>query len=273
MNQHSHHKLQTTHIERLAHRGLTLDAPENSLAAFAAALSAGTDWLEIDVNTTRDGVPIVFHDPILDRMTDSSGLIAHKTWAEIRELTLPGGYKIPTLQETIDAFPHASFNIDMKDVASAETVPQVLASLTHLPTRVRITSFVEKNRKLAYRNLRKHGLDQVVTLGASELSMIILYLLSLVHPRLWDAYSRLGRPWLAPIDVVQVPLTRKVFGRTWKVLTPQLLKTARNNGYQVHIWTVDDPDTMRELIDLGVNGIVTNRCDVLTQIIEGCTRQ
>lgn len=263
----THTAQKPTPIARLAHRGLTTVAAENTLAAFADALAAGAQWLEIDVNTTVDGVPIVFHDPFLDRLTSRSGLVRNVPWKEIQQLKLEGGYSIPSLAEVLETFPDAQFNIDMKDAASAVTVPRELERLNQLP-RVRITSFIEKNRRVAYRSLKGYGLENKVTLGASELSMVALYAASFIHPKMWSVIAAVTRGQVAPIDAVQIPLTYRLWGRTWKVLTPRLLKTAHAQGYEVHIWTIDDPQQMRELIDAGVDGIVTNRADILSQVLE-----
>ncbi|MBM7051667.1 MULTISPECIES: glycerophosphodiester phosphodiesterase family protein [unclassified Rothia (in: high G+C Gram-positive bacteria)] len=254
-------------IERFAHRGFSLNAPENTLASFKDALDAGTQWLEIDVNTTVDGVPIVFHDPFLNRLTGHFGLVRNTPWKEIKELELEGGHRIPSLAEALEAFPEASFNIDMKDAASAITVPRVLSQVKKLP-RVRITSFTERTRKAAYRSLAFYGLQDQVTLGASELSMTFLYLSSLIHPKMWSVISAKTNNWVAPIDAVQIPLTHNWLGKTWQVLTPRLLETAQTAGYQVHIWTIDEAERMRELIELGVDGIITNRTDILSRVLK-----
>ncbi len=258
----------TTHASRFeifAHRGLSLNSPENTLASFHAVASFEKAWVEIDVHTTADNIAVISHDPTLERLTGIAGKISAMSLEQLHEIDLPGGHKVPTLEQALRAFPHLSFNIDMKDYASSRTVPQVLATIDN-PERIRITSFSERTRRRAYKELRALGLEKIVPLGASEILMGLIYVSSWFGPRAWAKLAPTVHRFLPAADALQIPMSHEFAGRTWKVLTPTLLKTAHANGYKVHIWTVDDAPTMRRLLEMGVDGIVSNRVDILDEV-------
>jgi glycerophosphoryl diester phosphodiesterase len=259
------HTTASHQLEIFAHRGLSLDSPENTLASFKAVEAYEDAWVEIDVHTTADGIAVVSHDPTLDRVAGVPGKIAAMSFAQLQAIDLPDGHKVPTLLQTLQEFPKLSFNIDMKDYASARTVPQVLGQIDN-PKRIRITSFSERTRRRAYKELCALGLDKMVPLGASEILMGLIYISSWFGPRVWIKLAPLVHRYLPVADALQIPESYEILGRTWNILTPSLLKTAHVNGYKVHVWTVDEPSCMRRLFDMGVNGIVSNRIDILESV-------
>lgn len=251
-------------ITRYAHRGLALNHTENTLEAFTAGIDAGAQWVETDVNTTADGVVLVMHDATLNRVAQHSGVIAQMTYAQVQEVTLPCGAKIPTLEEALNAFPELNFNIDLKDMGSARGIGQVLRR-TGAWERVRLASFSENRLLTARESLREAGVDGVRFSGA-ERSMILFYLVAHLAPALWPRVQKLLGGVLSEFDALQIPMNYTVAGRRVPVLTRKLLAAAHRYGYRVDVWTIDDPETMRFLAKLGVDGIVTNRADLLTEI-------
>lgn len=253
-------------ITRYAHRGLALNHTENTLDAFRTAIDAGAQWVETDVNTTRDGVVLIMHDATLNRVANHSGAIAQMTYTQVQEIPLNGGESVPTLEEALAAFPELNFNIDLKDAGSAEHIGEVLRR-SGAWERVRLASFSE-NRLLAARDsLTRAGLEETdVRWSGAERSMIIFYLTAHIAPGLWPRVQKLAGGLLSDFDSLQIPLSYTVAGRRVPVLTRKLLATARRYGYRIDIWTIDDATTMKELAELGVDGIVTNRVDILSEL-------
>lgn len=257
----------TPSLTRYSHRGLTTHHTENTLEALAEALQAGAHWLEIDVNTSKDGVVLVFHDPTLERLTGNPQAISQLTYQQIQEITLPGGEKIPTLEETLTTFPTANFNIDLKDAASAHAIGPLLHK-TQAWNRIRLTSFSEDRLALARTSIGQEPHQENLRWGMSEKTITLFYFTAHTLPFTWPLLQKLLAPATVQADAFQIPLTYTLAGRTIKVLTPRFLKTAHRYGYQVHVWTIDDPQQMQELAKQGVDGIITNRVDLLTQLTE-----
>ncbi|MFW0118800.1 glycerophosphodiester phosphodiesterase family protein [Rothia sp. P5764] len=247
-----------------AHRGLAQTQAENTDLAFADALKAGADWIETDVNTTSDGAVVVFHDPTLDRLSDSVGAIKDMTWEQVRAVELKDGGTVPLLEGTLRAFPQARFNIDLKDAGSAERIIPVLLA-TGAQERVRVASFSERRLRQAHRAAQKAGIS--LSMSASQLAVSLFYLASRVAPGLWASLLPLIKHLFLPFDSLQIPLYYRLAGRNIRIADRALVEAAHRAGLEVHVWIVDDQRTMRELIALGVDGIVTNHTDVLARIL------
>ena len=244
-----------------AHRGGAyhpeIEGLENTLAAFQHAVALGYTHLETDVHVTSDGVLLAFHDTVLDRVTDRTGSIADLTLAEVRRARLPdphGGdhHQIPTLAELFDAFPHVTFNIDLK---APGAVPALAAFLDERGAHDRVVVGSFAVRRL--REFRRLTRGRVRT--SAHPIEVVAYLLS---PSL-----RLAR--LAGDDFVafQVPHRRTVRGRVILVVTRRFVERAHRAGKEVHVWTIDDPTEMIELLDLGVDGLMTDRTDLLKEVL------
>lgn len=238
----------------LAHRGGALHprnvGVENTLAAFAVAVDLGYRHLETDVHATADGHVVAFHDPRLDRVTRSTGAIAQLSWAQVRRARVGGREPIPLLEEVLEAFPAANVNIDIKAPGAIAPLWQVIDRLgAH--DRVCVGSFSTR-RLAAFRRLAG---DRVATtagpLGTAGLRFA----------------PTLARQLGSATQAVQVPMDVVVGGRRMPVVTPRLLENAHAVGKQVHVWTVDDPGQMHRLLDLGVDGIVSDRIDVLRAVL------
>ncbi len=243
-----------------AHRGGARLAPENTLEAFALAVEQwGADVLETDVQLTRDGIPVVIHDPTVDRTTEGEGPVGALTLRELKKLDaghrfldLEGepsrrgeGIRVPTFEELLAAFPHTRLNVDAK---APEAMP-LLVEIVHAAgaeERVLLASVGEQGRadRFGYR-------------GPTSASRRQIQLFYLLH-RLPGA-SR----WRPRTDALQVPLDWE--GR--QVTTPRFVEAAHRHNLPVHVWTIDDPETMRLLLAWGVDGIQTDRPDLLARVL------
>lgn len=247
--------LEPGRVLAFAHRGGAyhpeIEGLENTMAAFQHAAALGYDYLETDVHLTADGVLLAFHDDVLDRVTDRKGPIAELSLAEVREARIGDREEIPTLVDLLDRFPDARFNIDLKSEAAVAP----LAALVHergLWDRILVGSF-SRRRTRRFRALT----DGRVPTAAHPLQIVAFRL---------SPTARIARLLAGPgLDAFQVPHRR---GRL-VVVTPGFVRRAHAAGLPVHVWTVDDPAEMAELLDRGVDGLFTDRTDVLKDVLEG----
>lgn len=239
----------------LAHRGGAAYGPnvgrENTLAAFRRAVDLGYRYLETDVHATRDGVLLAFHDDHLDRVTDGTGAIAERTYADVRSVRVAGSEPVPRLDDLLEELPEARFNIDVKSPGGV--APLVEAVRRHAALdRVCVGSFSERRLRAV-----RAGLGPRLATAAGQ-----------VGTGLFRFSPRLLLRWLqTPAPVFQVPETHVVAGRTVRVVTPQLVRRAHAFGKQVHVWTVDARADIERLLDWGVDGIVTDRIDTLAEVL------
>lgn len=265
----------------LAHRGFSLDGHENTLRAFRAAAELGYRWAETDVNTTSDGTVLAFHDTTFDRVTDTTGGVGEHTWDELDAVRIGGSERLATMSELLREFPQLHFNIDVKDTSSVLALPRVLAQ-ENAVGRVRVTSFSETRRrrtlaqiaKLSGRTPRTSGgaMGSAGLAVLSKLARVTDRLSPAIAEKLWSALTTAWSFWVAEFDTVQLPMRHEVTlpgGRRVDVavVTPELVDVAHRVGVAVHVWTINDPQLMRELLDLGVDGLVTDRADLLAQVL------
>ncbi|MGO4248597.1 glycerophosphodiester phosphodiesterase [Paenarthrobacter sp. RAF54_2] len=234
-----------------AHRGFSINGLENSMAAFRAAVELGTLHLETDVHTTSDGVPLVFHDSSLDRVTDSSGRIAELTAAEVGQSRIGGVESVPTFDELVAAFPDARLNLDVKDWNSVKPMAEAIEK-HGIHGRVLVTSFSDRRRRAVLKLLSQRAASSA---GSTLTALFVL--LGPVLP------ARLARKVLTGVDAFQVPVR---YGR-FPVVTPGFVRRAHRLGVQVHVWTINEPAEMWRLLDLGVDGIVSDRLDLLKDVL------
>ncbi len=233
------------------HRGWHYDdlsGMENSLPAFRRAVSEGYHYLETDVHATSDGVVVVHHDAVLDRTTDLSGPIARQPWQVVRTAKIGGREPVSRLEDVLEELPDAFFNIDVKAERAIAPLVETLRR-TNSYRRVCVASFSES--RLA-RVRRAAGDGLLTSMGTRAIA------------RLW-ASGRLpilrggrGNQWIAQVPVRQGRLT---------IVDKRLIAAAARRGIEVHVWTIDEPDQMHELIDLGVDGIMTDRPGVLRDVL------
>jgi glycerophosphoryl diester phosphodiesterase len=237
-----------------AHRGGATYQPnlhrENSLHAFQKAVALGYRYLETDVHATRDGVLLAFHDRVLDRVTDRTGVVAELSYAQVAEARIHGIDPIPRLSELLTKFPEARFNIDAKSPAAVALLASTIEEFEAYD-RVCVSSFGIRRIHELRRRLGRRVPSAASALGVAANRFL---------------------PWLTwalntPAPVLQMPISVPVAGRRLIVLTPALVKAVHRAGKRVQIWTVDDSETLERLIDTGVDGIFTDRVDTLKDVL------
>jgi glycerophosphoryl diester phosphodiesterase len=231
----------------MAHRGGALHPEnlgyENSLRAFEHAVNLGYRYLETDLHATRDGVVIAFHDSRLDRVTDRTGVVAQLPWSEVSKARINGHEPIPRLDDLLEHFPETRFNLDIKAENGLGPAADVLRAAKAID-RVCVSSFSQSRVRRIRREL---GPSLCTGYGDWETGLIRF----------------LPFPLPSGGACLQIP---ERYGRL-RVLTPGLVKRAHALGKQVHAWTIDDPADMNRLLDAGVDGLITDRTDLLRDVL------
>ena len=230
-----------------AHRGGAGDWPENTLPAFEGAVALGYRYVETDVHATADGVLVAFHDDVLDRVTDRTGRVAELPWSEVSRARVDGREPIPLLEDLLGTFPELRVNIDPKADDAVAPLVDVLRR-TAAVGRVCVGSFSDK-RIARVRAALGEGL--CCSLGPRGVARV-------KAAGFGAPAGRVGG------ECLQVPVATR--GVT--VTDARLVRTAHRLGLQVHVWTIDDPVEMGRLLDLGVDGIMTDRPAVLREVLE-----
>ena len=250
-----------------AHRGASVRAPENTLQSFRLAAESGAGGLETDVHMTRDGRVVAIHDDSVDRTTDGTGLVREMTFKELQGLdagyrfTTDGGkiypyrgrgLRVPEIGEVFREFPGLAVNIDLK-----ESQPGIEGALLRIIEEEGAEGrvLVASGRRGPLARFRRLAGGRVRT-GASAREIAVFHYLS----RLRLEY--LLRP---PYDALQVPVEY----RGTPLVTPRFLQAAHGVGVTVDVWTIDEPEEMRRLFDLGADTIMTNRPEVLEEVLRG----
>ncbi len=233
-----------------AHQGGASEHPENTMPAFAHAYSLGYRYMETDVHASSDGVLFAFHDPDLQRTCGTPGLIREMTAEQVARARVSGREPIPRLDELLSAWPEARFNIDCK---SDHALPHLLARLDRddLFERVCIGSFSDA-RLDAVRE--RYGEKVCTSMGPRDVAKVRLGTWVGRAPKFRGA----GVPLAAQVPVRQGPLP---------IVTASFVDGAHAAGLQVHVWTIDDEAEMRRLLDLGVDGIMTDEVTLLRNVI------
>ncbi|WP_156759743.1 glycerophosphodiester phosphodiesterase family protein [Microbacterium karelineae] len=245
------------HPRVLAHRGLVTPdmrddgIVENSFAAIAAAHSAGAEYVESDCHLTADGEVVLFHDSDLARVVGDPRRIAQVPLAELESLMADRG-GLATLAQALDAFPDVRFNIDVKADAAADPAGRLVAPHAD---RVLLTSFDDARRRRALRSARAAGGEPATSGGRG---VVLGAVLASLLP-----FEGLVARALRGVDALQVPERQGVVA----VTSRRLLDAAHRQGVEVHVWTVNEPADMRRLVDLGVDGIVTDRADLALETL------
>jgi glycerophosphoryl diester phosphodiesterase len=227
---------------------------ENTRYAFEQAVDLGYRYLETDVHATADGQLVAFHDTHLDRVTDRSGAIVDLTLGQVRQARIDGDLHVPTLTELLADFPDARFNVDAKSDAAVDLLVRDIHRM-EAHDRVCLSSFSPR-RLRRLRQLLPGVPTAVSSYGIAKLR----FLPGLGRARALDKLLDL------PGAAVQLPVSYRLAGREVILVTPKLIAAAHRAGKQVHVWTVDAATEMDRLIDLGVDGIFTDRIDILKAV-------
>ncbi|HWQ45416.1 MAG TPA: glycerophosphodiester phosphodiesterase [Longilinea sp.] len=249
----------------IAHRGGGGLWPQNTMFAYQHAVELGADVLEMDIHTSSDGVLVVIHDDVVDERTNGRGPIHTLTLKELKALdagytwtadhgkTFPfrgQGITIPTLEEVFVAYPQMHLNIDMKQVDPPLVDKlEYLISKYHMEDKVLAAAFQTENVN-SFRRLK----PEMVTAACQ--SETIKFLLKLSFGA-WRSYKPAGR-------VFQIPEQNGII----RVLTPQFVKAAHALGMRVDVWTVDKEEDMRRMIKMGVDGLISDRPDIVKKVLE-----
>jgi len=212
------------------------------MPAFQHAVDLGYTYLETDVHATSDGVLLAFHDGSLDRTTDRTGVIAEMPWEQVRHARVDGREPIPMFDELMEQFPDARVNIDCK---ADSAVDALIASIKRLDCldRVLIGGFSDARLR---RFRREFGDELCTSFGPQQIA----------------ALRFTGRvPWGG--EAAQVPVRQ---GRL-TIVNEALVERAHRRGLHVHVWTIDEPDEMHRLLDLGVDGLITDRPQTLKDVL------
>lgn len=226
-----------------AHRGGASDVPENTMQAFQYAVDLGYRYLETDVQVTADGVLVAFHDNSLSRTCGRPGKISELPWSEVATAMVDGKAPIPLLEDLFGTWPQARINIDCKSNAAVDALVAALRRTASLD-RVCIGAFSDAR----LRRLRTiFGPSLCTSLGPTEVASLR-----------FRGNTPVGAH-AAQVPMKQGPVT---------IVDGQFVERAHRAGLQVHVWTIDDPAEMKRLLDLGVDGIMTDRPPVLREVFE-----
>jgi len=252
----------------IAHQGGNKIYPDESLLAFNNAVDMGIQVLEVDIHRTRDGVIVINHDQTIDRLTDSSGLIREMSWSGLRQvdgaynwspdgLTYPyrgKGVKILSLTAVLDSFPQQVYDIEIKqhDPPLENDLCDILRQYGIASNQVIVASFSDKTL-----NRFQHACPEVAT-SLPVNQGTILYIL-----------SRVGLERLLPLDAVVAQLPRSFSTKLGQLeLDRRYINAFAKGDRQVWVWTVNDSIEMRRMLDMGAHGIITDRPDIIMDIVK-----
>ena len=254
--------LQGEHPIRFAHRGSRKLWPENTWYGFDAAVNElGYRYIETDVQITKDGVVVVFHDDTLERTTNGMGYVADWEWDDLQHLDaahnfepdgdgrfpLRGtGVRVSRLDDTFDRYPDTYFNIDLKAKGTDWGVAEVIARMGRQDS-VLVGSFSDL-RLSRFRRITRAR----VPIAAAKRAAMTMY-----------GLSRVGKHSKIPVQAYQLPY--EIRGAK---VDRKLVDAVHAAGAHLHLWTVDDPEDMERFLALGVDGIVTDRPDLLNDVVE-----
>jgi glycerophosphoryl diester phosphodiesterase len=237
-----------------AHRGGAAVGVENSMAAFGRAVAAGYTYLETDVHATADDVAVVFHDDTLDRVLGRAGRVENLTWADLATLRDGGESIVPRLGDLLDAWPTCRLNVDLKADSAVDPAIEAIWKV-NARDRVLLASFSDRRIRWARKLC---GPRQATSMARREVAAL----------RLGAIHGRGLAGFVPGVPAVQVPV--RFHGV--RVIDGRFVRHAHRLGMQVHVWTINDPAEMHELLDVGVDGIMTDRIEVLRDVLiaRGC---
>ncbi|MGW2744624.1 glycerophosphodiester phosphodiesterase [Streptomyces sp. NPDC001450] len=231
-----------------AHRGGAADGLENTVAQFRRAVDLGYRYIETDVHTTADGKLVAFHDSTLDRVTDGAGRIADLPWQDVSHARVGGREPVPLFEELLETFPEVRWNVDLKAEPALRPFLELIER-TNAWGRVCVGSFSEARVLRAQRLAGPRLATSFGTRGVLTLRL-----------RSWGLPASVRRSAVA----AQVPEAQSGV----PVVDERFVRAAHARGLQVHVWTINEPERMHRLLDLGVDGIMTDHIDTLRKVME-----
>jgi glycerophosphoryl diester phosphodiesterase len=231
----------------ISHRGSAADGLENTLAAVERIVRLGYRYLETDVRISRDGVLLLMHDPTLDRVAGRTGRVGELRWAELASVRVAGREPVARVDDLLGSWPELRVNLHLKVADAADPLAEAIrrAGAVH---RVSVGAFADR---WTARVRAAAGPDLCTALGTRGVLA------------LRAASYRSGHPVRSPAGCAQVPPR---IG-TLDLLDPRFMRAAHHRDLQVHAWTINDPAEMNRLLDLGVDGIMTDRADLLRDVL------
>ncbi len=239
--------INSTNIAPIAHRGASLLATENSFESFRKALDLGYRIIETDIHSSKDGTAYIFHDATLERLTGENLKISDLNDIDIDSLKLNKSSIIPRLSNVFEEFPEGLFNLDAKTWESIMPIASVIKKMG-CHSRVCIGSF---NHKRINAIIGELGVETCHSMGTRD---VIKFYLG----------AQIQRNQSFTSQCIQLPI--KQFGIS--LMTEKVLKYARKLGIKIHFWTINDPVTMQKLLELNVDGIMTDDCVLLKKIMK-----
>ncbi|WP_062202350.1 glycerophosphodiester phosphodiesterase family protein [Demequina salsinemoris] len=236
-------------IVALAHRGFSREGLENSMRAFQSAVDLGFRYVETDAHGTADGVAIALHDSSLDRTTDRAGAVSELPANEVLAARIGGVEPVPLLEDVLGTWPDLNVNIDVKAVSGIVPVAEAIER-TQAHDRVCVASFSSRRRLETVRLLSRPVATSAATSEAAPFFAL-------------GASGRGVSALLRRVHLLQIPETMR--GVT--LLTRRHVEAAHRAGRPVHVWTVNEADQMARLLDWGVDGIVSDRADLLRDVL------
>jgi glycerophosphoryl diester phosphodiesterase len=243
----------------LAHRGLSFvgeqnqpSIDENTIQAFLNAQQVGAQLIESDIQVTKDGVAVLFHDDDLARVAGINRKVRDMTLVELQKVSLEFGSRIPTLREALIALPTAKFNLDFKVAPAIKPAVRIIEEL-QAQDRVLVACFSDSRRRKALGLLKKP-----MATSAGSIAVIRLWLAATLGNS--KAVARLA----AGLHALQIPThSGKI-----NLSTGKFVQAMHDAGLELHYWTINDPAQMLELLQLGADGLVTDRADLAVEVVE-----
>ena len=230
----------------MAHRGGSLEAPENTIESFKYALEIGSDIIETDIQLSSDGVPYIFHDDDLKRIPGIEKNFNDLLASEIDELNIFGDFKIPTLEETLKQFPDTKFQIDFKTDEVVDPAIEIINKLPHVKKNLCIASFSSQRLQ----KIKSKLSDVTYSMGPHEVLKLLLKSFGIYRGEVGG-------------DCLQIPIYR--YGI--KIVTKRFVDFCKRENIKISVWTINSSEEMEYLIDLNVDGIITDKPKALINLL------
>ena len=230
----------------MAHRGGSLEAPENTIESFKYAIEIGSDIIETDIQLSSDGVPYIFHDDDLKRIPGIEKNFNDLLASEIDELNIFGDFKIPTLEETLKQFPDTKFQIDFKTDEVVDPAIEIINKLPNVKKNLCVASFSSQRLQ----KIKSKLSDVTYSMGPHEVLKLLLKSFGIYRGEVGG-------------DCLQIPIYR--YGI--KIVTKRFVDFCKRENIKISVWTINSTEEMDYLIDLDVDGIITDKPKALINLL------